>query len=254
MLTETKLIKTNFNQAASTYLAHAEIQVSAARKLIAAIPEDYHQGYILDLGSGPGTLAHVPTTTYKTINFDLSLAMLKTNKQKFRICGDAHRLPFASNSFAVVISNLMVQWSADPARLWNEVKRVLAPGGCFLFTTLINPSLHELQHAWQKVDEHIHTIPFLTEGEYLQQLIHADFIITTTKTWHRTQYFASFAELVRQFKLTGTTLPKAQSKQGLGGRRQLKQLELAYEELRTALGLPLTYEYLLVNARKAPTL
>jgi SAM-dependent methyltransferase len=56
-----------------------------------------------------------------------------------RVRGDLHRQPFADDSFDVVTANMVVEHVSDPVALLAEVRRVLAPGGSFIFHT---PNLH----------------------------------------------------------------------------------------------------------------
>jgi SAM-dependent methyltransferase len=48
------------------------------------------------------------------------------------VCGDAAALPFADESFAVVVTQYLLDIVADPAAVLREVNRVLAPGGVWL--------------------------------------------------------------------------------------------------------------------------
>ena len=52
-----------------------------------------------------------------------------------RVCADALRLPFAEASADIVFSSLMLQWCDDLLIAFREVRRVLKPGGLFIFST-----------------------------------------------------------------------------------------------------------------------
>ena len=45
------------------------------------------------------------------------------------------RLPFADVSFDLVSANMVLEHLRDPARVFKEVARALAPGGAFVFVT-----------------------------------------------------------------------------------------------------------------------
>jgi len=49
--------------------------------------------------------------------------------------GDAQSLPFPDNSFTLITANMVVEHLVDPYRAFAEIRRVLAPGGLFLFHT-----------------------------------------------------------------------------------------------------------------------
>jgi SAM-dependent methyltransferase len=51
------------------------------------------------------------------------------------VASDAGCLPFADGSFDLVTANMVLEHLSDPARVFNEVARVLATSGKFLFVT-----------------------------------------------------------------------------------------------------------------------
>ena len=245
-----KLLQYNFNHAAATYLANAPLQKNCALPLLAYLKDYQSSGLVLDLGSGPGTFSHQATPAPKTIiRYDISLSMLKIKAEGMAVNGDAAALPFASNSIGTVMSNLMVQWPLDKAPILTEIQRILRPGGYFMFTTLIAPSLWQLQLAWQQIDHEAHTLEFLTTMEYHAlcqatglQLIHSD-------SWSYDMHFTDIQALLRHFKVTGTTLTKTPQRSGLGGKKSLLALDRAYPLDRKSR-LPLTYQPLLIIVRK----
>jgi malonyl-CoA O-methyltransferase len=244
-----KLIHNNFNKVAYQYLTNAKIQTSPALEISNLISKYYHgNGLILDLGSGPGTLEHSKKINYPTVAFDLSLQMLKIANGCNKVNGHAGQLPFANNSFPLIISNLMLQWPNDKKEVIAESYRVLKPDGVIILSTLVKPSLHELQEAWSSVDSNPHTLEFLTNSEYLSIFDDSGFYLIDNLSWQTTIYFPSLMDLFRHFKATGTNLTKTSS--GLGGKKQLAELEKAYQLLSTENSLPLTYAYLLIAAVK----
>jgi SAM-dependent methyltransferase len=54
---------------------------------------------------------------------------------RHRLVGDIQRLPFADASFDLISANMVVEHVDDPAALLAQIRRVLAPGGAFLFHT-----------------------------------------------------------------------------------------------------------------------
>jgi SAM-dependent methyltransferase len=50
-----------------------------------------------------------------------------------RVCGDIHRLPLPDGWADVVFSCAAIHHSSDPLKLFQEVARVLKPGGMFVF-------------------------------------------------------------------------------------------------------------------------
>ena len=70
---------------------------------------------------------------------------------------DAEKLPYRSESFDLVLSNLAYQWVPDRGQAFREVYRVLKPGGRFFFSTLGHGTLAELHasfcEAYRKLGE-----------------------------------------------------------------------------------------------------
>lgn len=59
-----------------------------------------------------------------------------------RVAADSAGLPFRDESFDLVTANMVVEHVEDPRGLLREVRRILAPGGVFLFHT---PNKHFYQ-------------------------------------------------------------------------------------------------------------
>ncbi|HLM87296.1 MAG TPA: class I SAM-dependent methyltransferase [Solirubrobacteraceae bacterium] len=125
-------------------------QVSAkVRKALGCEPG--HYGRSLEIGSGTG---------YFTLNLmragligkatcsDISPGMLETLEENAARLGlevhtqpaDAERLPFADESFDLVLGHAVLHHIPDLARAFAEFERVLAPGGTVLFAG--EPSRH----------------------------------------------------------------------------------------------------------------
>jgi arsenite methyltransferase len=97
---------------------------------------------VLDLGSGAGFDCFLAASkvgpTSKVIGVDMTPEMIekaRDNAQKngvknveFRL-GEIENLPVADESVDVVISNCVINLSADKSRVFSEIYRVLKPGG-----------------------------------------------------------------------------------------------------------------------------
>lgn len=69
------------------------------------------------------------------------------------VVGDAHHLPFRSNSFDVVVSLNTFEHLRDPQRAAAEIYRVLRPGGeVFIHSAFLQP-LHEAPHHYYNATE-----------------------------------------------------------------------------------------------------
>ena len=92
-----------------------------------------------------------------------------------RVCADAAWLPLADGCADLVWSNLMLQWSPDPGRLFAEVRRSLRPEGSFLFSTFGPLTLTELRSAWGAVDAGSHVSDFIDMHDLGDGLLAAGF-------------------------------------------------------------------------------
>lgn len=120
---------------------------------------------VLELACGTGRvtkhLVNALAANGKLCATDLNMSMLQIAKERLsdpRIewsVADAHELPFAVNSFDLVVCQFGVMFFAEKPQALNEIWRVLKPGGCFLFNTwgrleknaaanLTSQALHEI--------------------------------------------------------------------------------------------------------------
>lgn len=93
---------------------------------------------VLEIGVGTGlTLRHYPASAEVTA-VDICPAMLERAERQLQRgvqarvtlqLADAERLPFADGSFEMVVLPFVVSVTPEPARLVEEARRLLAPGG-----------------------------------------------------------------------------------------------------------------------------
>ncbi len=111
------------------------------------------EGHALDIGTGPGVIpimlaARVPRL--RLTGLDLSEPMLQkarnaaeeagvSDRLDFRV-GDARSLHFPEHSFDLVLCNSLLHHLPAPLALFNEISRVIKPGGAILLRDLRRPS------------------------------------------------------------------------------------------------------------------
>lgn len=111
---------------------------------------------VLDAGSGPprrSLAERYPKA--EVVALDFSLAMLPRRRPLTRffrsrilpVCGELERLPLADATVDLAWSNMALHWIADPMAVFLELRRVLAPNGLLMFSTLGPDTLKELRSA-----------------------------------------------------------------------------------------------------------
>ncbi len=109
-----------------------------------------NEGSVLEIGQGPGYLGLEWLTKTQNTNLtgiDISESMIKiaeknakeygflNSRAKYIKC-DAHELPFDNESIDNVFSNAVIHELGDPVKLFNEISRVLKPGGKYYLSDL----------------------------------------------------------------------------------------------------------------------
>jgi SAM-dependent methyltransferase len=105
-----------------------------------------HINSVLELASGTGRVTRhlrkrLPSSV-KLVASDLSPDMLEVAKSKFTnsdaidvVVADMQNLPFESNLVDVVVCQFGIMFPPNKQKVFDEVHRVLRPGGLFLFST-----------------------------------------------------------------------------------------------------------------------
>ncbi len=143
---------------------------------------------ILDLGSGGGIdvllSARRVGPTGKAYGLDMTdemLALANENKRKAGVenveflKGEIENIPLPDNSVDVIISNCVINLSADKDRVLREAFRVLKPGGRFAVSDIVTrgeilPEIRQSLLAWVGC-----IAGALEESEYRQKLVAAGF-------------------------------------------------------------------------------
>jgi malonyl-CoA O-methyltransferase len=260
-------VRRAFDRAADHYEQFAVLQNEVCNRLLEKLevvkitPE-----FILDAGAGTGKAIPALFNRYKKaqlVALDLSENMLEKSSRHggfFRsphlVCADIERLPFADDSFDLIFSSLSMQWCNDLDAALLEAKRVLKPGGLFVFSTFGPDTLKELRHSWAQVDEANHVNHFidmhdigdaLLQGGYAEPVMEAE-IMTVT--------YDSVDAIMHDLKaiganITASTTSQVSSNKGLMGKSVLQTVRRSYESFRRDDVLPATYEIIYGHAWKA---
>jgi trans-aconitate 2-methyltransferase len=137
---------------ARTYHRLSEPQLAWGRRVAEKLAPRVGER-ILDIGSGTGRLtaelaAHVPEAT--VVGLDVSHAMLtEARRDGGQACvayvrASAVSLPFASSTFDAAFSAATFHWVPDHAVLFEQIHRVLKPGGRLVAQCGGGPNLQRL--------------------------------------------------------------------------------------------------------------
>lgn len=92
---------------------------------------------ILDLGAGAGIVSQMNFRgeAVKVCGVDLDPRVVDNPMLDEGRVADAGMIPYSSETFDVVFADNVMEHIADPVTVLKEVRRVLKPGGVFLFKT-----------------------------------------------------------------------------------------------------------------------
>ena len=242
-----------FSRAADGYDEVAVLQREIAERMLERLElVRLEPRIILDAGCGTGGAVDALARRYrkaKVIALDFALPMLRHARQRgpWRrkpacVCGDIEHLPLCDRSVDLVFSNVALQWSSDPARVFAECLRVLRPGGLLMFTTFGPDTLKELRAAWASADGHSHVSPFLDMHDIGDLLVHARFADPVMDAEWITLTYETVDALMRDLKVLGAANATAGRPRGMTGRNRMAAMRTAYEGFRIDGRLPATYE------------
>lgn len=256
-------VRRDFATAARTYDQAARLQREVLDRLLERVDElELAPQVILDAGCGTGQGARALSDRWpraRVIALDIAAPMAARAKRRRRwfrkldaVCADAAVLPLADASVDLVFSNLMLQWTDDPAATFTEFRRVLRPDGHLLFTSFGPDTLNELRDAWAAVDSEVHVNRFIDMHDVGDALVRSGFVNPVLDVDRLVTWYADARTLMRELKAIGAQNANRGRPVGLTGRRKLATMIDAYETHRRPDGLPASWEVVFGQARAAP--
>jgi malonyl-CoA O-methyltransferase len=167
------------------------------------------------------------------------------------LCADPERLPLAARSVDVVFSPAAVPLSDDEPGLFAEIRRVLRPGGWFVFASLGPDTLRELRDAWAAAGEGQRVYRFADLHDVGDALIGAGFRDPVMDVERLRLEYEGPAELLRDLRALGVTSAARDRARGLGGRRRFEAMLNALQPPGAGTRLPISCE-LVFGAARAP--
>jgi len=253
-----RAVRRSFDRAAATYDAAAVLQHEVCRRNLERLDFIRHQpARILDAGSGTGNAWRGLAARYpgaRIVALDLAPGMLRQaqaaapwhqrllRRLPATVCGDLEQLPLAKESMDLVWSNLALQWVNALPQAFAEMRRVLAPGGLFMFATFGPDTLKELRAAQSDTDGHIHLSRFIDMHDIGDMLVDAGFADPVIDMETFTLTYEDVRALMHDLKAIGARNAAADRPHALSGKAWLAAVTRNYEALRREGKLPATYE------------
>lgn len=245
-----KLVAKSFNQAAASYDNAADLQRRVGDILFNKMGEQVKTN-ILDLGCGTGYFTEKLAAKMPSANLfaiDIAEGMLNYSRDSHNeigqwLCGDAENLPIANESMDSIFSSLVIQWCENNNALFQELYRVLKPGGQCWLATLGPNTLYELRQAWACVDDYVHVNQFF-EKETLQLAWQQSGFQQREFTEQEVVLeYKKLSDLTRELKALGAHNINSGRPSGLMGKKRMQQFIEGYEQQRNTNNLlPASYQ------------
>ncbi len=255
-------IRNAFNVHAHDYKRAAFVQHEIGLRLLARL--DYmllDPRYILDLGCGPGIFSQSLKQRYpnaQIIGLDFALEMLSVAKEssgaseQLLVNADMHALPIADMQFDLIFANQALHWTSSWDFLLRELYRVLAPGGCLMFTTLGPDTFMELRYAFSLADQHAHVNDFMDLHNIGDALLAQGYTDPVVDMEMLTVHYPTLSQLLHSLKDQGVRHINRKRNPGLTGRNAWQRFSTAMNTLQTAdAQYPLSYEVVYGHAWKS---
>lgn len=244
----------SFGRAAHSYDESAALQRLVGERMLTKLEAvRLEPQRILDIGTGTGGAISPLMQRFRgarLLALDFALPMLGRARRRGRwlrrpvcICGDFEQLPLADASIDLVHSSLAFQWANNLPRVFAECRRVLRPGGLFVFSTFGPDTLKELRTAWAEVDGASHVSPFIDMHDVGDMLGGTGFADPVMDADWVTMTYGDVKSLMVDLKGIGAGNATAGRQRTLTGKGRMAAFAASYEAFRDPKQrLPATYE------------
>ncbi len=251
-------IRKNFSKAAINYDNLAVLQQTIGSRFLFQLKDEIPQR-TLDIGMGTGWLTQRLCEQFKDsriVGIDFSdgmIARARNKKERFRILqAEAANLPFVSESFDLIVSNLMYQWVEDLKKSFGEARRTLKEHGSFYLSTFGPQTLHELFASIEKSSNgrqlKLSNAVLPSKEKITDALLHNGF-----RDFHVTSeifkvYFSNVTSLLRWLKNIGANT--TQKNVFLGKEMLLKADDFYHKSFLDEKGIFASFEVVWAKAKK----
>ncbi len=248
-----------FSDAAGQYEQLTSLHKDIGRELIKRIRAPNDAPSILDVGMGTGWLTGQLCSFFPqslVVGVDFAPGMIEVasrlNEEEFTIIGaDARCLPFRSETFDVIVSNLAYHWLEDLPSAFAQCHRTLKKGGILGLTMCGRQTFDELFLALEKTQGpgEIFAIRRLPPEELIaESLQKAGFKNAEIKQEQKRLRFSEMMGLIQWIKDIGAN---ALAQDIYIGKAWLKRASEYYNQhCKDRLGIYATFEVVWVVAKK----
>jgi NADH dehydrogenase [ubiquinone] 1 alpha subcomplex assembly factor 5 len=212
----------------------------------------------LDLGCRTGGLSRMLAKRggiEELIQCDLSLAMSERAGAK-ALVADEEFLPFAPESFDLVMSNLTLHWVNDLPGCLTQIRRTLKPDGLFLATMLGGETLKELRQSLVKAEAAVdgglspRISPFADVKDAGNLLQRAGFILPVADMETITVSYPDPLKLMNDLRAMGESNAVIEARKGFTSRNLLMEAARYYmEDFEEEDGrIPATFQVISLSA------
>ena len=147
--------KDGYDEYASSYDKTLDFLNSFEGEVLQRMLRGVRGGKILDVGCGTGRLIRqLLDRGAEIVGLDISPEMLKIARKKFKkttfIEGNIENMPFPDDNFNIVIASFVIVHLKDLRKAFDEVYRVLKPGGIFIVTNINQRKSPKLKGSFEK--------------------------------------------------------------------------------------------------------
>lgn len=256
----------SFNRAATTYDSCSGLQDTISDNLIERLKTiKFEPLDILDLGCGTGTNGLKLINKYKKsriINYDFSENMLMQARIKQKlfildkinlspysyICADIEAIPLEENSLDLVWSSSTLQWCNELELVFDQIKKILKPGGLFIFSTFGTNTLSELRNITENLFKEKRTSTFTDMDNVRNLLLSSGFRNSVLDVEKFKVMYKEVSKIFIDIKSIGATNGNVSNNRGLSGRSFTKKITEEYEDYRVNDLLPASYEVIYGHA------
>jgi ubiquinone/menaquinone biosynthesis C-methylase UbiE len=199
-------VRAEFTRQADRFgAAAATTRRDLTQRIVDAVPAE---SMVLDLACGPGIVsAALAAKVRNVVGLDLTWQMLANARQRCAAArlanvafveGGADDLAFAAAAFDAVVTRLSIHHFRDPARVLDEVGRVLRPGGWIVLADVVSsddPVKSALHNALEVLRDPSH-VRMLPAAELTALIGGAGFSIEAQDGWDQPRELEEWLAIV----------------------------------------------------------